>query len=81
MVTHSSILSWEIPWTEEPDRLQSTKSLRVGRDLATKELQQRCCVAYCDLFLLIDKESSTVLLYHTLFSLLLINIRAVCISG
>ena len=22
MVTHSSILAWEIPWTEEPDRLQ-----------------------------------------------------------
>ena len=24
--THSSILAWEIPWTEEPDRLQSTGS-------------------------------------------------------
>ena len=24
MVTHSSFLSWEIPWTEEPGRLQST---------------------------------------------------------
>ena len=23
MVTHSSILAWEIPWTEEPGRLQS----------------------------------------------------------
>ena len=22
MVTHSSILAWEVPWTEEPDRLQ-----------------------------------------------------------
>ena len=26
MATHSSILAWEIPWTEEPDRLQSTWS-------------------------------------------------------
>ena len=26
MVTHSSILAWRIPWTEEPDRLQSTGS-------------------------------------------------------
>ena len=26
MATHSSILAWEIPWTEEPGRLQSTGS-------------------------------------------------------
>ena len=32
MVTHSSILSWRIPWTDEPDRLQSMGSLRVGHD-------------------------------------------------
>ena len=29
---HSSILAWRIPWTEEPDRLQSTGSQRVGHD-------------------------------------------------
>ena len=29
MATHSSILAWEIPWTEEPGRLQSTGSQRV----------------------------------------------------
>ena len=29
MVTHSSILAWEIPWTEEPGELQSTGSQRV----------------------------------------------------
>ena len=33
MATHSSILSWRIPWTEEPDGLQSIGSQRVGRDL------------------------------------------------
>ena len=40
MATHSSILAWEIPWTEEPDRLQSMESQRVQHDLATKQQQQ-----------------------------------------
>ena len=34
MATHSSTLAWEIPWMEEPDRLQSTGSLRVRQDWA-----------------------------------------------
>ena len=36
MATHSSILAWDILWTEEPCRLQSMGSQRVGHDLATK---------------------------------------------
>ena len=32
MATQSSILAWRIPWTEEPARLQSMGSQRVGRD-------------------------------------------------
>ena len=32
MATHSSILSRRIPWTEEPDRLQSLRSPRVGHN-------------------------------------------------
>ena len=32
MAPHSSTLAWKIPWTEEPDRLQSMGSLRVGDD-------------------------------------------------
>ena len=32
MATHSSILAWRIPWTEEPGGLQSTESQRVGPD-------------------------------------------------
>ena len=40
MATHSSILAWEIPWTEEPDGLQSMGCNRVGHDLATKQQQQ-----------------------------------------
>ena len=35
MATHSSTLAWKIPWTEEPGRLQSVGSLRVGHDRAT----------------------------------------------
>ena len=36
MATYSSILAWEVPWTEEPGRLQSMGSQRVGHDLATE---------------------------------------------
>ena len=32
MATHSSTLAWKIPWTEEPGRLQSIGSQRVGHD-------------------------------------------------
>ena len=32
MAPHSSTLAWKIPWTEEPGRLQSMGSLRVGQD-------------------------------------------------
>ena len=32
MATHSSILAWKIPWTEEPGRLQSMGSQRVRHD-------------------------------------------------
>ena len=32
MATHSSILAWEIPWTEEPGELQSMESQKVGHD-------------------------------------------------
>ena len=32
MATHSNILAWRIPWMEEPGRLQSMGSQRVGHD-------------------------------------------------
>ena len=32
MATHSSMPAWRIPWSEEPDRLRSLGSQRVGRD-------------------------------------------------
>jgi len=37
--THSSILAWEIPWTEKPGRLQSIGLQRVRRALVTKQQQ------------------------------------------
>ena len=41
MATHSSILAWEIPWTEEPGGLQSMGSQRVGHDF-TFTFQYSC---------------------------------------
>ena len=37
MVTHLSVLTWRIPWTEEPGGLQCTASQRVGHNLATEQ--------------------------------------------
>ena len=37
IATHSSILAWEIPWTEEPNGLQSMESQRVGHNLVIKQ--------------------------------------------
>ena len=39
MATHSCILDWRIPWTEEPVGLQSRESQRVGHDSVTKYTQ------------------------------------------
>ena len=39
MATHSSILAWRFPWTEEPGGLQSMRSQRVGHDWLTLALQ------------------------------------------
>ena len=51
MATHSGILAWESPWTEEPGRSQSMGSQTVGHNLATKllplfSLQQPRLVAH-----------------------------------
>ena len=37
MGTHSSILAWEITWTEEPDKLQAMELQRVEHKLVTKK--------------------------------------------
>ena len=38
MATHSSSLAWKIPWAEEPGRLQSMGSLRVGTSVTDADL-------------------------------------------
>ena len=43
MATHSSILAWEDPWTEDPGELQSWGPKRFGHNLATR--QQQLCIA------------------------------------
>ena len=40
MATHSSILAWKIPWTEEPGGLQSMELQRVGHDLTTEHAHE-----------------------------------------
>ena len=40
MVIHSSVLAWEIPWTEEPGGLQSMELQRVRHSLVTKQQKQ-----------------------------------------
>ena len=60
MAIHSSILAWEAPWTEEPGRLQSIGSQRVGYDLATKQKQQYISMSYN---LVHSKISETVYQY------------------
>ena len=48
MATQSSILAWEIPWTEEPGRLQSMGSQRVGHNWATKHFHVSIKVTYLE---------------------------------
>ena len=43
LATHSNILAWEIPGTEEPGGLQSMGSQRIGYDLGIKQQQQQHC--------------------------------------
>ena len=44
MATHSSILAWRIPWTEQPGRLQSMGSQRVGHDSVTKRARKHAVI-------------------------------------
>ena len=64
MATHSSILVWEIPWTEEPGKVQSIVLQKIGHDLATKYTHIRndgllllSCSVFFFFFLRIMKSS------------------------
>ena len=49
MATHSSTLAWKIPWMEEPGRLQSMGSRRIGHDWATSLSLVTCTILFRDL--------------------------------
>ena len=44
MATDSSILAWEIPWTEEPGKLQTMGCKRIRHNLVTKQQQIYLCI-------------------------------------
>ena len=44
MTTYSNILSWRIPWTEDPEGPQSMGSQRVGHDLVTNTHTHVCYI-------------------------------------
>ena len=67
MAAHSSILAWEIPWTEKPGGIQSTGSLSVERDrhnLVTKEQVYTCPIIYKK-----DKEQEFTVQHKELHSI------------
>ena len=66
MATHSSILAWRIPWTEEHGGLQSMGSQRVGRGWATNtfifHFHLTSCISVCFFQLVKPKKLNIVLL-------------------
>ena len=66
LATHSSILAWKIPWTEEPGRLQCMGSQRVRHDLATDleyhggitfmQLSKQNMLPFVDLYLILHRK-------------------------
>ena len=70
METHSSILAWRIPQTEEPGRLQSMGSHRVGHTCSDLALPVNClfavvlsfCLLTCDEYMM--TEMPTVIFAH-----------------
>ena len=57
MATHSSVLAWEIPWTEEIGGLRSVESQRVRHDLLTKQKQQQINAASAKYMLKVEQPS------------------------
>ena len=68
MAIHSGILAWRIPWTEEPGRLQSIGSGRVGQD--------RSDLACMHASIFLDSEFRLFSLFCLLYTML--ELRFVC---
>ena len=47
MATHSSVLAWEIPWTEKPGVIQSLGLQRAGHGSATEHTRRWLCLRNC----------------------------------
>ena len=60
MATHSSILAWEIPRTEEPGGLQYMGPKRVGHDLGTKQQQQQILNKWSEIKINTQLEKQTM---------------------
>ena len=85
MATHSSTITWKIPWTEEPGRLQSIGSQRVGHDLATslslspytRHCSEPCCCSVaklCPILLLGPMDYSLAISYvHEIFQAIVLE--------
>ena len=52
IATHSSILAWRIPWTEEPGRMESKGSQRVGHDWVTEYVRKHLSRQFIKIFII-----------------------------
>ena len=66
MAPRSSILAWEIPWTEEPGTLQSTGSQKVRPDLVTKQQQHHSLVCRYRIFFIHSSIDRLLGYFHVL---------------
>ena len=73
MVTRSRILVWRIPWTEEPGRLQSMGSQRVGHDWVTSTHSLLGCLdspsRFCGSGMWTARDKDGLSLYHSIWDI------------
>ena len=76
MATHSITLAWKVPWTEEPGRLQSMGSQRVGHDRATSPQCFSTSLFTQKVFSLLHKGHNIGILSSVLCSLKFLSVIA-----
>ena len=82
MATHSSILAWKIPWTEEPGTLQSIGS-QIRTQLSNYHMSlllQQCCNEHWDAFLQIDAQEWGCWMIWQLYFQLFTVLHSDCIN-
>ena len=80
MVTHSSILAWEIPWTEEPGGLQSTRSQTVEQEWVPNTFRVKALQGFVNLTCLHWEEFPHSLLSPQHLALILTSWHGHCIQ-